>query len=76
MKHLIIRSIESSDSDSGESSLEFVLALYFGRIKLVSTHFLEIKSLILSSKHQHDPAKAMRWIMDTENRKGNIAEDL
>ncbi|HDS1553695.1 hypothetical protein U4I37_15390 [Stenotrophomonas maltophilia] len=76
MKHLIIRSIESSDSDSGESSLEFVLALYFGRIKLVSTHFLEIKSLILSSTHQHDPAKAMRWIMDTENRKGNIAEDL
>lgn len=76
MKHLIIRSIESSDSDSGESSLEFVLALYFGRIKLVSTHLLEIKSLILSSKHQHDPAKAMRWIMDTENRKGNIAEDL
>ncbi len=76
MKHLIIRSIESSDSDSGESSLEFVLALYLGRMKLVSTHFLEIESLILASKHQHDPAKAMRWIMETKDRRRKVAEDF
>ena len=76
MKHLIIRSIESSDSDSGESSLEFILALYFGRIKLISTHFSEIKSIVLASKHKHDPARAMRWIMEAKDRIRQNAEDF
>lgn len=75
MKSIIVRSLEKSDADAGESALEFIAALAMKRLQLTQHHFKEIVSAVRKvRKRAPRLAIALSFLLAPEHVNSNTGE--
>jgi len=63
MKQLVLRSLHKMDREAGEASLEFILAISSGRMKLHKEHLQEVFEGLASAPVSKQTIELLTWIL-------------